>query len=62
MCFAHFGLDALGPLHLADVLELGVLHALHVEVGVVVHHVGRAQQVRVLKGVVNGKGKYLHLN
>ena len=62
MCFAHLGLDALGPLHLADVLELGVLHALHVEVGVVVHHVGRAQQVRVLKCVVNGKVKYLHLN
>ena len=62
MCFAHLGLDALGPLHLADVLELGVLHALHVEVGVVVHHVGRAQQVRVLTGVVNAKVKYLHLN
>ena len=62
MCFAHLGLDALGPLHLADVLELGVLHALHVEVGVVVHHVGRAQQVRVLKCEVNAKVMYLHLN
>ena len=62
MCFAHLGLDALGPLHLADVLELGVLHTLHVEVGVVVHHVGRAQQVRVLKCEVNAKVKYLHLN
>ena len=62
MCYAHLGLDALGPLHLADVLELGVLHALHVEVGVVVHHVGRAQQVRVLKCEVNAKVKYLHLN